>query len=143
MAGSMYGSVVQQLWSGGIDYLNDTIRVALVDNAYTPDQDNDAYFSEVIVNEASGTGYTAGGRALANKSVSYTAATNTLKLDADDIVWVNTTLAARYAVVYKDTGTPATSNLIGYLDFSVDKETNDGDFTVVWSTSGVISHGVV
>ncbi len=52
-----------------MDWLSDDIRHALVQAAYTPDLDAHDFFNDVVANEASGTGYTAGGFALASKTL--------------------------------------------------------------------------
>ena len=57
-----------------IDYLSDTINIALLTNAYTPNYATHAFFSDVVANEASGTGYSAGGTTLGTKTLTVTAA---------------------------------------------------------------------
>lgn len=57
-----------------IDYLSDTINIALLTNAYTPNYATHAFFSDVVANEASGTGYSAGGTTLGSKTLTVTAA---------------------------------------------------------------------
>jgi hypothetical protein len=58
--------------------------------------------------------------------------------DADDVVWTSSTITARGAVLYKDTGTPSTSPLICYIDFGSNKSSNGADFTIQWSSSGIL-----
>jgi hypothetical protein len=97
-------------------------------------------FLNDITNEvANGSGYTTGGVSLANKTVTYDSANNRVELDADDASWTfSASKTARYAVVYKDTGTSSTSPLIGYVDFGAD-QTSSGTFTITWSaTEGVL-----
>lgn len=87
----------------------------------------------------SGQGYTAGGITLTSKTVTYTAGTNTLSLDAADLSLTGNPLGARYAVIYKDTGTPSTSPLLGYVDFDDDKvATGGGTLQIQWDATGVI-----
>lgn len=74
-----------------IDWLSDTIKVMLTTGDYIPDQDTHQFKSSVT-NEVVGDGYTAGGVTLANKTISYTASTNTVMLDADDAEWTNATM---------------------------------------------------
>ena len=59
---------MRDVMNGSIDLDTDTIKVLLVTSAYTPDQDTHTKHSDVT-NEVSGTGYTAGGATLANKSL--------------------------------------------------------------------------
>lgn len=57
-----------------IDWLSDTIKCMLVTSSYTPNLDTDDYKDDVVANEITGTGYTAGGATLGSASVTYTAA---------------------------------------------------------------------
>jgi hypothetical protein len=68
MADVIYNSFKTDLLKGNIDFESDTIKVALVTDSYTPDQDSHDFFDDVT-NEVSGTGYTAGGETLTSKSV--------------------------------------------------------------------------
>jgi hypothetical protein len=126
--------------STSIDYLSDTIKVALCTSSYTPAQDTHEFFSD-IDNEVSesGTNYTAGGATLANKTLGYTAGTNVAKFDADDVTWSSSSITARYAIIYKSTGTANTSPLLGYVDFGQDYTSSSGNFTITWSSDGILT----
>jgi hypothetical protein len=89
-----------------------------------------------VTNEAVGTGYTAGGKALTTKTITYAAGSNTTTLDCDDLVWTTTTVQARYLVFYVDTGTAATSPLISYVDFGADVTSTGGSFTAAIPAAG-------
>ncbi len=116
-----------------VDWVGDTIKVALLGAGYTIDQDNHVFFSDVSTNEITGTGYTAGGVALGTKSTAYGAATNTVRLIAANTSWgPGASLSARYAVVYKDTGTGTTSPLMGYVDFGGLQTVSSGTLTLNW-----------
>jgi len=102
-----------------------------------PDQDAHDYFND-ITNELTTTGgYTAGGVTLTLTTASYDAATNEVRLDATDAQWTSASFTARYAIVYKSTGTAATSPLICYVDFGGDETVSSGTFTIVWDSTGV------
>jgi hypothetical protein len=120
-----------------VDWVTDTIKVALTTSTYTPNQDTHDFFND-ITNEVTGTGYTAGGATLASKTVVYTGASNKLVLDAADTAWTTATFTARYAIVYKDTGTASTSPLLGYVDFGGDQTVTGATFTIVWDADGVL-----
>lgn len=141
MASKCFGQFPNKAMSSEIDWENDTIKVVLVTSSFTPDQDTMDYFDD-ITNEVSGTGYTAGGAILTNAVLSYDDVTNINKLDGDNVVWTSSTITARYAIVYKDTGTPSTSPLIGYIDFGEDASSNNGDFTINWASSGIVTFTV-
>lgn len=82
-------------------------------------------------------GYTAGGAALASKTVSYDSASNTLTLDCADLSWSSASLNPRYLIFYVDTGTSSTSPLICYVDFGADQTTTLGTFTYQVPATGI------
>ena len=139
MPSKLYGQFLQQALNKEIDWDTDTIKVALLSNAYTPDQDAHNYFDDVVANEVTGTGYTQGGITLANKTNTYNSATNVIVLDADDVTWSSSTITARYAVVYDASpATNATRPLIGYVDFGSDQSSSNGNFTITWDATGIV-----
>jgi hypothetical protein len=139
MASKLYGQFIQQSFNKEIDWDSDTIKVALLNNTYTPDQDAHNYYDDVVAYEVTGTGYTAGGLTLANKTNTYNSATNVIVLDADDVTWASSTITARYAVVYDATpATNATRPLIGYVDFGSDQSSTNGNFTITWDSTGIV-----
>jgi hypothetical protein len=133
-----YGQSLMKALNKEIDFDSDTIKVMLTTSTYTPNQDTHVYLSDVT-NEVTGTGYTAGGATLANKTIGYTAGTNVIKLDADDVTWASSTITARYAVIYDDTpSTTATKPLLGYVDFGADQSSSNGNFTITWDAAGIL-----
>ena len=115
------------------------IKLMLCNEDYSPNQDTHRYKNSVT-NEVSGTGYTAGGKALT--SVTVTVGTKTITIDADDVSWTNATLvsdnAPRYGVLYYDTGTSSTSPLIGYIDFGDSTYApNGGTLSIAWNSAGI------
>lgn len=133
-----FGLFAKSLVNKEVDLDSDSLKVMLCTSAYTPDQDTHQYKSQVT-GEVVGTGYTAGGQVLAGVTVSYDAATNTIKLDADDPSWPGSTITARYAVFYDDTpSTAATKPLISYVDFGADIATTAGAFTLTLDANGIV-----
>lgn len=86
----------------------------------------------------SSTNYTAGGATLASKTVTVVGGSNEVQLDAADVTWSTVSFTARYAVIYKSTGTSTTSPLIAVVDFGADQTVSSGNFTITWAASGVI-----
>ena len=119
-----------------VDWVNDTIKAMLVTSAYTPDIDLDLFIDDVT-NEVTGTGYTAGGGTLVGKAITIDNTTDVAKYDATDYTWSSSTVTARGVVIYKDTGTPATSPLITYLDFGTDKASSESAFILQWDADGI------
>ena len=137
-----YGHLGKHLLSG-LNYVPDTIKVALLSSAHTPNLDTHEFFSDVSANQVTGTGYTAGGQALSRKSLgAYDATNNRTPALAANTVWNATggSLTGRYAVVYKDTGTPGTSPLVSLVDFEADVSATNDTFTIDWNdVGGVVS----
>lgn len=63
--------------------------------------------------------------------------------DAADTSWTTATITARYAVVYKSTGTASTSRLIFLLDFGSNQSSTAGTFQITWDTQGIFHIGVL
>jgi hypothetical protein len=137
----LYGNMPKLALNKEIDWDTNTIKVALCTSSYSPDQDVHDFFDD-ITNEVTGTGYTAGGATLGSKTIGYTAGTNVTKLDAADTTWSSSTITARYAIIYLDTGTASTSPLLAYIDFGEDKSSSAGDFTITWDAAGIITFTV-
>jgi len=138
MATLVYNAGKRRIADGTIDLDTDSLKVMLVTSAYTPDIDTHLFRSSVT-NEVVGAGYTAGGQAMANVAVAQDDTNDRATVDADDNVWPASTITARGAVIYKDTGNPATDNLIGYLDFGSDIVSTAGNFTIAWDAVGFMT----
>lgn len=124
--------------------LNDadtSIKIMLVTASYTPTVASDDFISDVDAAQVTGTNYTAGGNVINNKTV--TLNTGTVTFDADNpATWSQSGAGfsnARYAVMYKDTGTNTTSPLICYHDFGSSKGNVDGDLSIQLSASGIMT----
>lgn len=139
MASKAYGQFIGKALNKEIDWDTDDIKVMLVGSSYSPNQDTHDYLDDVVGNQVSGTGYTAGGVSLTGKTNTYDAATNTIVLDAADVTWPNSTVTARYAVIYNNSGASnATKPLIAYVDFVSDQSSTAGNFTITWDPAGIV-----
>ena len=81
--------------------------------------------------EISGTGYTTSGQEITNKTLAQVAGVTTF--DGDNVNWINSTLTARYAVVYET----LTGILLSYQDFGVEKSSSSGNFEIQWNVDGI------
>ena len=60
--------------------------------------------------------------------------------DADDISWSASTITARGAVLYKARGGASSADeIIAYLDFVTDKQSNGGNFNLVFNVNGILT----
>jgi hypothetical protein len=133
-----FGNALLKALSKEVAFTTDTVKVMLCTSSYTPDQDAHIYKSSVT-NEAvgtAGTTYVAGGATLTSKTMTYTAATNVIMLDAADVSWGTTgNPTARYAIVYVSTGTDSTSPLLGFVDFGADVVV----LGIAWDPAGILT----
>lgn len=124
MANALYTKAKEKILQGQINFLTDTIKVALVKNDYLQSLTTDEFLTSVSASVL-GTAQT-----LATKSVTGGA------FDAEDISF--TAVAAgstsEGVVIYKDTGVDATSSLIAYIDTitGFPLATNGGDVNIQW-----------
>lgn len=133
----VYNAAITSLANKEIDWGSDTIKVILLTSAYTPNQTTHQYQSS-LTGEVSGTGYTAGGQTLANKTEAFVGQQK--RFDADDVTWPASTITARYAVVVDTTpGSAATNPLICYVDFGADVVSSGGAFTIQWDATGIFT----
>ena len=79
--------------------------------------------------EASGTGYTAGGNTLTN--VTPTSSGTTAYTDFANTTWSTATITASGALIYNSSASDAS---VAVLDFGADKTSTAGDFTIIFPT---------
>lgn len=105
----------------------DTFKIALYTSAATLSAATTAYS---VTNEASGTGYTAGGNTLT--TVAPTSSGTTAYLDFNDTTWTAATITANGALIYNST---QGSKAVASLAFGGDKTSTAGDFTIIFPTA--------
>ena len=141
MANAIFNSFKRDIANGSINLATDAVKIMLVGSAYTPNIDTHAKRSDVT-NEVSGTGYTAGGIALVNKTVTMNTTSDKGVFDADDVTLSNATITARGAVLYKARGGASSADeLISYLDFGSDITSTAGNFNIAFDANGIITIG--
>ena len=145
MAWNLYDQFrLRQLNGNAIDLDNPsgTFKILLVTAAYTPDQAAHDFHAD-ITNEVSGTGYTAGGAALATPSLDLTTGTITFDADESSVTWAQNAggfTNARRAILYHDTGTSGTSGLVCYSDdFGADKGNVVGPLSIALDAAGIFT----
>lgn len=133
-----YNDVKEQLFKKIHDFVNDTIKLTL-HTSYTPNIDTHQVWADVSATEyGTASGYTAGGKTLANKSVTQDNTNDRALFDADDVTW--TSLGAlspatpSHAILWNDTPTSPADPLISYVLLGT-TATNGGNYTIQWSGS--------
>ena len=141
--GKFYSKFFEKALSKEIGWVSDTIRCALCTGDYIPNQATDVYFSD-ITNEAEASGgYIAGGFELSNRVIEYDSSMGSTRLKADSISLQDVTIPnVRHIVIYKDSGTPSTSPLIGFIDLGVVRGVTNGVFEINWNEDGVFTNTI-
>jgi hypothetical protein len=122
MSSTFYPKAKENLLKGNIDVVNDTVKIAMVDTGtYTYSSTHELYsdLSGVVGTPV----------ALTTKTVTDGA------IGGDDVTFNSVTGNTVEAIVmYVDSGTPATSYLISYIDDITNSPIipNGGDLTIQW-----------
>lgn len=132
MANALYQKYAKLMLDADLDILVDNIKCVLVDTAaYTVNLATDDFLDDIP----------AGDRIATSGNMS-TKTTTLGVYDADNITFSSVTGDPSEAlVIYKDTGTAATSPLIAYIDTATGLPVtpNGGDITITWNASGIFS----
>lgn len=129
MASLIYNSFADDLCKGNVNPNSDTFYAMLVTSSYTPNKDTHTKRSDVT-NEVTGTGYTAGGKAV-TVTLTKDTANDREDLDFTDLTWTSSTITAAAAVIYKRRGGASSADeLVCYLDFGGNVSTTGGTFTL-------------
>jgi hypothetical protein len=124
MANSLYDKGRQKFLEGSIAYLSDTIKLLLATSSYTRNLTTDEFVTDVP------------GGDIVVRSGAFASKTSTAGVaDAADVTMTAVTgSAASQIVLYKDTGSDATSPLIANIDTATNLPVtpNGGDITVQW-----------
>lgn len=133
MTNALFDSYKEVLLGGSApDLTSATVKVALVDHAVvTPDVATHDFYDD-ISSAVVGTPQTLGSKTITDGV-----------FDAADITFPTVSGAScESLVIYVDTGTPATSRLIAYIDSGVSGlpvTPSGGDINVVWDATGIFA----
>lgn len=124
MASGLYDKAREGFLNGDIDWTNDTIKAILIDTAdYTVNFAADDNLDDVP----------SGARVAISNALSSKTATNGVADAANLTLAAVTGDSVEAIVLFKDTGSEASSSLIAYIDTSGATITPNGsDVTVVW-----------
>ena len=130
MASFYFDSWWDDMAHGLIVPSTDTYYMMLATSSYTPSKSTHAKRSD-ITNEVVGTGYTAGGQAVAMTLTPAAGNADEELYNLADTSWAASTITAAYAVVYKHRGgAPSADNLAMLIDFGGSFTSTAGTFTV-------------
>lgn len=119
---------------------SDTFKVALIDNSTPPTAaDASPQWSDYSGNEVSGTGYTAGGETLSGTSIAEAGGVTTFD-DTGNVTWSQDGAGPTniyWAILYNDTA--SNDEAIGFLDMGGAVSLQDGDVTITWNASGILT----
>ena len=134
MASAYYNRGKKEFLDGNIDLTADTIKVAKMAVAYTPNIDTDEFYSDISASVV-GTDVTLG-----TKTVTKNDTDDAADFNAADTNENNQTITFDTVVYYKDTGTPATSVLIAYAEITEGTlAPTDGDIDLVFASRGLFA----
>jgi hypothetical protein len=133
MASLIYNSAIDDMARNNIDFDSNTFKAMLVTSSYTPDKDVHDKRDDVT-NEATGTGYTAGG-ATSTVTVTKDTANDKVTIQFGAVSWATSTITARGCVYYKSLGGASSADaLVAYNDFGSNVSSSAGTFSVAAST---------
>jgi len=124
MANALYAKGKEKMLNASINFTSDTLKVALVSNAYAQNLSTDEFYTSISA-VVLGTPQT-----LASKT------TTSGVFDAADVTYLAVTAGpiTEGVVIYKDTGVAGTSPLLAYVDVisGFPMTLNGGDVTIQW-----------
>ena len=145
MAAGMYGLTIEKFLNLGLTSFTSglesetLVKTMLVQDAYTPNFDTHDFRNDVTNEPANSGTYVSGGVVITTTelTVAAPAATQIAYTAANPAGWTGSTITARGAITYKNTGTAATDELVVANSFGSDVSTAGGTFTLQWNASGL------
>jgi hypothetical protein len=139
----VYANFIEAAFAKQIDAATDTFKLLLATSAYSPNQDTDTTSADVVDStaataEVSGGGYTSGGYTITNVTVALDTSANKIVIDGDDIAETNCSFTARYGLINDSTA----DRLAVCVDFGEDESPSAGNFSLTWSSDGIINIGI-
>lgn len=114
------------------------VKVLMVTDSEVPNFDTHDFRND-IVQEVTGTGYTAGGNVIT--STELTLSGGVLTYDAADVSWSSSTIANAMAGVgyFARGGASSADELVFLSDFVTAASSSSGTFTIQWNASGIFT----
>ena len=114
-----------------------TFKLALFTSSASLGASTTAYSTSNEITNASGSAYTAGGKALTNNGVTSSSGSSTAFVDFADAQFTSASFTANGAMIYNTTtaGGSGTTNAVCILAFGGDFTASNGTFTVQFPTA--------
>ena len=131
MPSIIFNSAIRAALTGGVNFASDSFKMILL-SAVPGETEKDAwdFLSNVTTEIAAGAGYAAGGNAVVLTVAATDDVNNDVEISAAPVAWPTSTITARAALIYKNTGVAATSQVIGTIDFGGTVASTNDTFTV-------------
>ena len=127
----------QELLKGNHDFDGGaTYYIALYTSSASLGATTTAYASSNEVSNASGSAYSAGGKALTSPTVTGGASATTAFVDFADISWTSASFTANGALIYRQDGSGPTNDAVVVLAFGGDFTATNGTFQISFPTAG-------
>lgn len=110
-----------------------TLSLAFMATSYTPNAETDQYWSDISASIASGTTV----QTVSGAAVNIDTTNDRVEIDIDNVTETPVTTTTDKAVLFMNTGTPATSPLIVAVDFTATLAPVGGDLTLEINTEGL------
>jgi hypothetical protein len=140
-ASGLYGLTLEKMLidTAALSLESETVVKGLLElDAYTHDYNAHDFRNDVTANEASGTGYTAGGVVLTGTEI--TISGGVLTYDANDSSWASSTIANAMAEIgYLVVGADTTDMLVWLSDFVTAASSSGGTFTIQRAAGGIFT----
>lgn len=137
---------LKRILNGDIDLLTDTLKLVLLNSAFTPSKDHQ-YISDISANEISTTNYVggfagAGRKTVAGKAVVKDGGAHVVYFDCNDSTWTALGPSSGGPTVgcialVKEVTNDAASPVIAEIDVSPDIGVNGGDYLWTVAADGV------
>lgn len=120
-----------------VDFVGGTIKAMLLTSDYTPDAAADQYLDDISADECADGDYAR--QTISGKSISLVG--GKVRFDCGDIDFGDTvSIVAKYLVLFRDTGTPATSTLLWFCNLNTgggSVSSTTADFEIAIHANGI------
>ena len=136
MASFNFNAAIHKIVTGAIDLDTDSFKMLLLSSVLTETEKDAFDFRNDIVNEVTGTGYTAGGAACTLTVAAVDTVNNDVEITCAPVNWAAATITALGAVIYKARGGASSADeVLCFIDFGGTVTSTGGTFTVTPSGS--------